>query len=53
MNIVKGHGNRRQVIELPCGYSVAASAKQDNNTYNENLRLLCQVLGVPETHGRF
>ncbi len=53
MNIVSGRGNNRKVIELPCGYLVAKTAKQDNATYNANLKMLCGVLGVPESRGRF
>jgi len=46
MNIVIGRGKARQVIPLPCGSIVAASAKEDPQAYNQGLEMLCNLLGV-------
>jgi hypothetical protein len=47
MNIVIGRGKKRQVIELPTGEIMAASAKHDPESYKAGLAQLCGLLKVP------
>lgn len=47
MQIVRGRGNRRQVIELPQGETVQSFAKSDNKAYLASLRTICELVGVP------
>ena len=46
MDIVLGRGRRRQVITLPHGSVMAASAKEDPQAYKKGLADLCTLLGV-------
>lgn len=46
MNIVKGRGKNRIVIELPCGYIVAKSAKNEPENYAGAINTLCDLLNI-------